>query len=107
MAENKVLNALLALIEERPEIARSLLRHPDVPVLDVGTIQGRIAMALDKAKAFAVSQAVRGILSETLSLPLPIDPHDKEIFLQGVTAVETKLEQIIYNCQLLLQKEKE
>lgn len=87
---NKLINGVIALVEDRPEVARALLRSPELKGVSVSDVQVRLEVALENLKIKAVKQALRDVMSKTLRLS-----STEEAFLQGVVAVESILEQAI------------
>lgn len=101
---NKLLNAMIALIENRPEVARTLLRSPDMKAFSIGEVQSRLHAALDRAKAGAIIEALRQVMHQSLRLTGTLDPgateQQQEAFLKGVAAVESILEHYIEDTKL-------
>lgn len=89
---NKLINAVIALIEDRPEDARAMLRSPEVKDLSVSEVQGKLYAALDVIKDHAVKKALRDVLNHTIKLgqkdgrKIPEDSY--EAYVQGIVEVE-------------------
>lgn len=100
---NTLLNAMLALIENRPEVARSLLRSPELKNISVSEVQSRVYILIDKIKADAARDALRKIMQQSMRIdPLAVKPVGgiadsitQETFMEGVVAVESLLENAI------------
>jgi hypothetical protein len=114
MSLNTNLNAFLAILENRPEVARqvmgSLPRRVDTA--EMSTIYGRIQQAGENLKCRGIKDAVRAIWNETLRLkyeePLKegfsqeeVDAwvDQEEAFLKGVQAVEEILGRVLKTCE--------
>lgn len=95
---NKLLNAVIALVENKPEVARTLLRSPDMKGASISEVQSRLYDALDKIKAEAARAALRGVMQRSLRLSVlkgDTVEEEAEVFMTGVVAVETLLEEAI------------
>lgn len=99
MSATKMLNAILAFIEGRPEDARIFMRSSEMPVVNSGEIQARIAVAITDAEATAVRNALREILTRTLALQIP-EGMDRDTYLRGVTDVEEMIERVIIGTEV-------
>ena len=110
MSANKLLNAVIALVEDRPDVAKEMLRSPEMRMSST-EVQGRLSRALAEREAKAIVSAMKSVLR----LSLRADPavaaeaqgiewddsmewahrvHD-EAFYQGVSFVEKLLEEYI------------
>jgi hypothetical protein len=96
---NAALNATIALIQNRTEYFKELLRDPGSDVRDISAVRVR----LNKALEFHGATVIRGALMETLHLaPAPPKGLDSEAsdlyteaFYAGVRAVEAKFEDLV------------
>jgi hypothetical protein len=85
---NKLLNAVIALLEDRPEDAREMLRSPEVKAAgSISQVKLRLFAAVYKQNANFAKKILRGILCDTLRLE-PKQGQDAETFLSGIVAVE-------------------
>ncbi len=103
MGMNSAMNACVALIEGRTDIAKEIIRAPGSDIRNVPEILARLDQAVNKTAA----KALRNALVRTL----PIQPDMKairsgkteitpeECFFLGVTAVERVLEQVIFELE--------
>lgn len=89
---NDLLNAILAIVEGRPSVARPLLTH--VPGQDVSRLHARIYAAFDSNRDQAVLQTLKEILRKTMSLRPGEGSsiEEEDAFYFGVAAVEAYLE---------------
>lgn len=98
MSYNNLLNAVIALVEDRPADAREMLRNPDTKI-PVGEVQSRIFQAVKNRE----DSAQKSILKDVLRTSLRIDANkpkakvdwsedQREAFLMGVAAVEQIVE---------------
>lgn len=100
MALNAALNAAVALIEGRTDIAREIIRGPGSDVKNVPEIMARLNRAVDRAAA----KAMRNTLLNALAIQLPSTIGKKKVesgsfveeaFYEGVKAVEDIVEKAI------------
>jgi 16S rRNA C967 or C1407 C5-methylase (RsmB/RsmF family) len=112
MSANKLINAVIALVEDRPEVAKEMLRSPEMR-LSSTEVQGRLARALEEREAKAIVAAMKSVLRLSLradpavaaeeegiewTAPQEEDSERKihdEAFYQGVAFVERLLEEYI------------
>jgi len=96
---NAALNATVALIEGRTDLARNILRSPVSDVKNVPEILAR----LDRAVRRVAAKAIRNAMIHTLAVRLGPKPDDRsdydwkvyeEGFYEGVTAAEKVIEDI-------------
>lgn len=95
---NKVINAVIALIEDRPSAAREMLRSPELKV-SINEVQNRLFDAVRRREARAKVEALKDVLRTSLRL----DPSnrgfqsdaEREAFILGISAVETIVENAI------------
>lgn len=93
---NKLLNAMLALVENRPEAARAILRSPDMKNTSISEVQIRLYALIDKIKADAAKSALRDIMQRSLRITIDSENEaDAELIMTGVVTVETLLEEAI------------
>ncbi len=100
MSLNAALNATVALIEGRTDIAKEILRSPVSDVKNVPEIMAR----LDRAVNVAAARALRNALVRTLAVQPDSKKMSKEVskeeaFYLGVKAVEDVLDQVVYELQ--------
>jgi len=98
MSANKLINAVLALVEDRPKEAREMLRSPEIKV-SVGEVQARLSSAIRKRENKAKVEVLKQVLNKTLRIDMSL-VHDlsdgqKEKYLQGVAYVEEVIDNII------------
>lgn len=96
MGMNAALNATVALIEGRTDIAKEIIRAPGSDVNNVPGIMSR----LERAVNIAAAKALRNALIRTLSIvpdPKVLAKHksQEETFYSGVAAVEAILERVV------------
>lgn len=90
MSTNKLINAVIALVEERPADAREMLRSPEMKT-SVSEVQNRLATALRKREAKAKIKALKSVLTHSLRIDTDIYqslPECREAFVLGISAVE-------------------
>jgi hypothetical protein len=111
MSLNAALNATVALIEGRTDIAKDILRAPSSDVKDVPGIMARLNRSVDRAAAKAMRNALVAsltvqpagkIVHDKVRADCPkcgedftVETSHEEAFFQGVSAVETIIEQAI------------
>lgn len=110
MSANKLINAVIALVEDRPEVAKEMLRSPEMR-LSSTEVQGRLSRALEERESKAIVAAMKSVLRLSLRADPSVaaeaegikwDPlmewahktHD-EAFYHGVAFVERLLEEYI------------
>lgn len=89
MSLNAALNATIALIEGRTDIAKDILRSPSSDVRNVPEVIARLNRAVDRAAA----KAIRNALMQTLAVQWKAGHGEAEVaFYTGMKAVEDVLE---------------
>jgi hypothetical protein len=88
MSLNKAMNAVIALIEERPRLARELLREPTSDVNNVPEVINRLRQALRKYAA----NEIRKVLIECLRTECPLPADQDSAYFEGVRKVEELFE---------------
>lgn len=95
---NALINAVIALIENRPKDARAMLRSPELKV-PVSELQMRLATALDKREKKAQLEVLQRVLQTTLRIDINLlsdwTDEQREQYLEGVADVETIIDNII------------
>lgn len=102
MSENTTLNALLALLEGRPELARAYLRSPNSNITSITDFQTRVYKAMDALRHQAVKQALRGLLNTTVKLEAPegmTDLDQIDAHMQGIERVEDLITEVIHDSE--------
>jgi len=94
---NTLINGVIALIENRPKDARTILRSPELKV-PIGEVQTRLAIAIEKREKAAKIEALECILNTSLRVDVGVlfpkfTDSEKEGFVAGIT----HLENIIYD----------
>lgn len=97
MSKNTIINAVIALVEERPKDAREMIRSSGNNI-DAGALQNRLSQALRSREAKAKIEALKSVL--TASLRIDTDkyqslPDLREAYVQGIGAVETIIDDYI------------
>lgn len=99
MLENTIANAVLALVENRPEDARSIVRSSSLGEKSSPffTIQDRLHNALAEREKQYARRLLKVILVKSMRLECPFegilyDGKDEESFLKGVKTVEDIIE---------------
>ena len=96
MSLNNSLNAAIAIIENKPDIARRIFRNPDSDVDDISGALARVYKAIDKR----VVETLRVVLVQILAVqPKNEDNIYCEGFYDGVVGVENMIESIIENLE--------
>lgn len=105
MSNNTLINAVIAIIEDKPQTAREMLRSPEMRISS-SELSARVYKALHKRSRNSTTQAMLCILRETLrvdvkaraeKLGLTWDESHEEAFLQGVAYVESYIDDYIYD----------
>ena len=104
---NKLVNAVIALVEDNSRVAREMLRSPELK-LPIGEVQSRLYTSLLKRDKKAQVEALKSVLLESLriepSKPLtgtdstsaaPWSDKEKEIYFMGVARMESIVEELI------------
>ena len=94
MSLNAALNATVALIEGRTDIAKEILRSPTSDVKDVPMIMVRLNQAVDKTAAKALRNALLRTLAIRPDVLALANSNQEEAFYLGVDAVESVLEKV-------------
>ena len=88
----RVLNAAIAIIEDRFPDAREMLRGEEVdPEYNAGVLQSRLYSALETRSNRSVLDSLHLILREALRLAPPKEV-DRESYYRGVSDLETVIE---------------
>lgn len=106
MSLNKAINATIALIEGRTDIAKEILRDPQSDVRNIPAIMVRLNRVVDLAAA----RAMRNVLVTALGIQpqLPVEPQKiteanrqayEKAFYDGVSAVEALFSQVVYGLE--------
>lgn len=103
MSENRIINAIIALIEDRTDEAKEMLRSPEMRVSS-SDIQGRLGAAIDFRESKATTFAMKTVLYKSLRA----DPKDEarrnnlkwnssheEAYFLGISHVESIIEACI------------
>lgn len=93
MSLNKAVNATIALIEGRTDIAKEIFRDPTSDVKNIPEIMARLDKAVNKAAA----KAIRNGLVRALAIQSDVDYSTKAenlFFYSGMSRVEELFEQI-------------
>jgi uncharacterized small protein (DUF1192 family) len=104
VSENTTLNAVLALLEGRPELARSFLRYPGSEIASITDLQTRIYRSMEVLRCQAVKEAMRKLLDATVrkspsDAVLSGDLSASDAFVLGVTEIEDMITEIIHACE--------
>lgn len=90
MSLNAAMNAVIALLENRPAVAKEIFRQPGSDV-DISTLTARLNSAIDRRLA----NELRHALMATLSIqPEGLNGSNRDSFYAGVRAVEEKFEKL-------------
>ncbi|TSA40104.1 hypothetical protein D4R30_00195 [archaeon] len=84
---NTALNAVIAMLEDRPALFKQLLRAPDSDVKNLTAVEARLRKAVNR---YAATQ-VRAGLMQTLHVT-PSDLQSQEYFFAGVRNTEAIFE---------------
>lgn len=89
MSLNLGMNAVIALIENRPEQFKEMLRVPSSDVKDISSTYSRLLKAMDMYAA----TKLRGFLMMSLHIQVPSDIKDKgpdfeAAYIAGIRSVE-------------------
>ena len=95
MGMNAALNATVALIEGRTDIAKEIVRSPGSDVKNVPDIMARLDRAVNRAAAKALRNALVRTLAVTAPIWLNNSSDPEEIFYMGVNAVEKVLDDVV------------
>lgn len=95
MSLNKALNATIALIEGRTDIAKEIFRDPSSDVKNIPQIMARLETVVNKAAAKAIRNGlVRALSIQAGTLNGRSNPAEDIPFYTGVSRVEALFEQI-------------
>ena len=100
---NRAINATIALIEGRTDIAKEVFRDPTSDVKNVPEVQARLEAVVNKAAAKAIRNGlVRALALQPASIPKK-DPtaraENEKCFFDGVGAVEALFSSIVYDLE--------
>jgi len=91
MSYNKTLNAVIAFIEDRPEVAREILRSPEMEQVSISDVSARLYHALEDCKDKAIVEVLRKVLRKTMALT-----SKDLVYMQAVVDVEQIIEECLY-----------
>lgn len=95
MSLNKAINATIALIEGRTDIAKEIFRDPTSDVKNIPEIMARLDRVVNKAAARAIRNGLKRTLAIQTGTPATSeDFEDDTAFYFGVSRVEELFEQI-------------
>lgn len=98
--DSNVINAVVALVENRPKDAREILRSPGMKISST-ELQARLERSLVKREREAIAAAMKDVLKRTLRVNVKAALGEKynesleESYLQGVAFVESILDEYI------------
>lgn len=104
MSLNKAINATIALIEGRTDIAKEIFRDPTSDVKNIPETMARLEAAVNKVAAQAIRNGLKRSLAiqvtsqelNQLDNPDPTAPNQaREAFTLGVSRVEDLFQQIV------------
>jgi hypothetical protein len=96
MSLNNAMNAVIAMLENKPEVAREIFRAPESDIENISDVQAKLYEAV---RVLFVKQ-IKAILKETPKIQSPYnDMALNEAFFAGVDKVETELEHKIESFQ--------
>lgn len=99
MSMNKALNAVIALVENKPDIARAYFRDPNSDILNVGEATARLYSALDHRFAIELRMLLVKLLEAEPSSMTKLKPETKgpyiDGFYDGVRQVEQMIERLL------------
>lgn len=82
---SQALNAVIAMLEDRPALFKELLRAPGSNVKDLTSAEQRLRRAMCR---YAATQIKVGLMQTLHVLPPDSGPEYQEGFLNGVRAIE-------------------
>lgn len=100
---NKVINAVIALVENRPQDAKEMLRSPEMRI-SASELQLRLDTALRKREERAIEKELKTILRHSLRLDISkleneehetLSPKEVDAYVRGVAYVESILEDFL------------
>jgi N-methylhydantoinase A/oxoprolinase/acetone carboxylase beta subunit len=105
MSLNKAVNAVIALVENRTDIAKEIFREPGSDIKNIPAITARLDRAVEKAAATAMRNALKRSLAVQLQEPrlkhfMKMAGTDTQgavesAFYEGVDAIERLFEGIV------------
>lgn len=97
MSLMKAMNAVIALLENRPAVAKEIFRAPESDVKDIGDLELKLEVAVNHRVAKEISESLMATLR--LEPPKAYDSRDREVFYEGVRAVEQVFENLVQELQ--------
>lgn len=94
MSLNNSLNAVIALIENQPDIARAYFRDPNSDIINVGQSTARLYAALDKRFAIELRMLLVKILEAQPNKTGMVTRYD-DAFYDGVRSAEQIIETVL------------
>lgn len=93
---NKLINAVIALVEDRSSDAREMLRSPELKI-SISEVQGRLGTAIVKRENAAAIKILKDVLNKTLRIDVEksVGDANREAFIQGVSQVEEIIDNVI------------
>jgi hypothetical protein len=96
MSLNKAMNVVIAVIEERPGVAKDILRHPTSDVKNVPEVLNRLQQAVRKNAANEIRQGLMNCLHiQPRRTSGEFSEEETNMFFHGVRAVEDLFESLI------------
>ena len=112
---NKLVNAVIALVENNSKVAREMLRSPELKI-PIGEVQSRLYDSLTKREKKAQIEALMSVLSTSLRIepgkispedPSPWSDKEKNIYFLGVARMESIVEELIEKLTADLSSERD
>jgi hypothetical protein len=93
---NRLINAVIALVEDRPTDAREMLRSPELAI-SVTELQMRLHNAIHRReRAAAITQLKQALLASlTYQPPESYSDKEKEAYFAGINRLETWIDERI------------
>jgi hypothetical protein len=88
MSMSTALNAVIAMLEDRPALFKELLRAPESNVRDITAVEARLRRAVNR---YAATQMRTGLM-KSLHVTPPSGEQDQVAFFAGVRATEEVFE---------------
>lgn len=92
---NKILNAILALMQDKPHVAWELLRSPELRVVNTSEIHNKINIVLSEIKVKAMKSALTSVLNSSLALDPPSEKEYSKEYIEAWMAGVTEVEAIV------------
>jgi len=101
MSANKLINAVIAMVEDRTQDAREMLRSPEMRSIPLGEVHSRLSKSLRDRETKAQIAILKQVLGSSLHINATeatehhSDLEPEELYLMGVVEMERVIDNAI------------